>query len=145
MKIPTKTRYGMRLMLALALRYGEGTVFLKDIAKQEDISEKYLSLIIIPLKSAGLVKSTRGAHGGYMLGKDPMKITLDNIFMVMEGNQALVDCIKTPTLCNRALSCITKIVWEKVEDALHGVLNSMTLADLIMMHRTRQDVVSYNI
>ena len=81
MKITTRSRYGVRLMLELAGNYGKGQVLLKDIARNEGISEKYLSLIIIPLRTAGLVQSTRGAHGGYSLAKPPGEITLKDIVL----------------------------------------------------------------
>ena len=77
MKLSTRARYGVRMMLVLARNYGEGTIYLKEIAKSEEISEKYLSQIIIPLKWVGLVKSIRGAHGGYALAKSPSNITLN--------------------------------------------------------------------
>ncbi|MGD0280318.1 MAG: Rrf2 family transcriptional regulator, partial [Smithella sp.] len=76
MKLSTRARYGVRLMVALAVNYDKGPVFLKDVAKGENISEKYLSLIIIPLRRIGLVNSIRGAHGGYLLAKDPSQITM---------------------------------------------------------------------
>ncbi len=79
MKLSTRARYGTRLMLKLALRYGKGPVFLKDIARAEEISEKYLSQIIIPLKGAGLVRAFRGAHGGYTLARAPDRIKLKDI------------------------------------------------------------------
>src|SRR4030042_540461 len=94
MKLSTRTRYGVRLMVALALNYGKDPVFLKDIAKGENISEKYLSLIIIPLRGVNLVNSVRGAHGGYNLSKEPSQITLKEIVDVLEGECSLVDCVK---------------------------------------------------
>ena len=79
MRIATRTRYGVRLMIELAIRYGRGQVLLKDISKSQDISEKYLSQIIIPLRTAGLVRSFRGAKGGYVLGKAPKDLSLIHI------------------------------------------------------------------
>ena len=84
MRLSTKGRYGTRLMLDLALHYGEGLVFLKDIAKREEISVGYLEHLIPPLKSAGLIKSSRGAHGGYSLAKEPSEINLREIVQVFE-------------------------------------------------------------
>ncbi|MFA5284396.1 MAG: Rrf2 family transcriptional regulator, partial [Smithellaceae bacterium] len=97
MKLSTRTRYGVRLMTVLAQNYGKGPVFLKDIAKGENISEKYLSLIIIPLRGVGLINSVRGAHGGYNLSKEPSQITLKEIVDVLEGDCSLVDCVKNPS------------------------------------------------
>ena len=93
MKLSTRARYGVRLMLALAKNYGKEPVYLKDIAKQEDISEKYLSLLIMPLRRIGLVNSVRGAYGGYNLARDPKEITLKEIVVVLEGDCCLVDCV----------------------------------------------------
>ncbi len=87
MKLSTRARYGMRMMLALADHYGMGTLYLKDIAAAEEISEKYLSLLVIPLKSAGLIHSIRGAHGGYTLAKAPSQINLGEIMEALEGAQ----------------------------------------------------------
>jgi len=95
MKLSTRARYGVRLMLALAKNYGQGSVFLREVAKSEEISEKYLSQIIIPLRGAGLVSSSRGVHGGYTLSKSPAEITLQQIVEPLEGN-CLVDCVKNP-------------------------------------------------
>ena len=105
MKLSTRARYGVRLMVALAFNYGKGPVFLKDIAKGENISEKYLSLIIIPLRRVGLVNSIRGAYGGYILAKDPSQITMKEIVDVLEGDCSLVDCVKNPSTCPGANLC----------------------------------------
>ena len=94
MKLSTRSRYGVRLMAALACAYGNKPVFLKNIASSEEISEKYLSLIVISLRTAGLVKSRRGARGGYS-GKNPEEISLRNIIEALEGEIVLVECIKT--------------------------------------------------
>ena len=109
MKLSTRARYGVRLMLALARSYGQGSVYLKDVAKGEEISEKYLSQIIIPLRSAGLVNSTRGAHGGYMLSKPPAEITLKQIVDPLEGD-CLVDCVKNPSACPCVSTCANRDV-----------------------------------
>ena len=85
MRTSTRSRYGVRLMLELALSHGKGPIFLKDIARRQEISDKYLSQIIIPLKSAGLVSSHRGAHGGYVLQREPARITIREIVEVLEG------------------------------------------------------------
>jgi Rrf2 family protein len=89
-------------MVALALDYDKGLVFLKDIAKRENISEKYLSQIIIPLRGVGLLSSSRGAYGGYSLAKDPSHITMKEIMDVLEGDFSLVDCVNDPSKCPRA-------------------------------------------
>ena len=111
MKLSTRARYGVRLMVELALNYGKGPVFLKDIANGQNISEKYLSLIIIPLRGVGLVNSIRGAYGGYSLAKDPSQITMKEIVDVLEGDCSLVDCVKNPSACPRVPICASHDIW----------------------------------
>jgi Rrf2 family protein len=130
MKLSTRSRYGVRLMLELALNSGKGQVFLKDIAKEEQISEKYLSLIIIPLKAAGFVTSTRGAHGGYTLAKKPSAITLKEIVELLEGDTCLVDCVRNPLSCSRSNTCASRDLWTILSDKISDTLGSMTLEDL---------------
>ncbi len=131
MKISTKARYGTRLMLELGLHYEQGPVLLKDIARIEDISEKYLSQIVIPLKNSGLVNSFRGARGGYVLARHPAQINMREIVEVLEGEINLVDCVKTPALCSRTSMCVTRSLWSKMGQKMIQVLEDLTLADLI--------------
>ncbi|HOS96955.1 MAG TPA: Rrf2 family transcriptional regulator [Deltaproteobacteria bacterium] len=132
MKLSTRSRYGVRLMLDLAIAHqgGKGQVFLKDIAGQEGISEKYLSLIMIPLKAAGLVTSTRGAHGGYSLARNPSQITLREIVDVLEGGTCLVDCVKNPDVCPRSGTCTSRDLWSALSGKISETLDSITLEDL---------------
>jgi Rrf2 family protein len=124
-------------MLELALNSSKGQVFLKDIAKEEEISEKYLSLIIIPLKAAGFVTSTRGAHGGYTLAKKPSAITLKEIVELLEGDTCLVDCVKNPSACSRSNTCASRDLWTIVSDKISDTLGSMTLEDLARKSREK--------
>jgi Rrf2 family protein len=124
-------------MLELALNSNKGSVFLKDIAKKEEISEKYLSLIIIPLKAAGLVNSMRGAHGGYTLAKPASNITLKEIVDVLEGETCLVDCIKNPSACSRADTCASRDLWTILSDNISQTLGSFTLEDLVRKSREK--------
>ena len=137
MKLSTRTRYGVRLMVALALNYGKEPVFLKDIAKGENISEKYLSLIIIPLRGVGLVNSIRGAHGGYNLAKEPSLITLKEIVDVLEGDCSLVDCVKNPSSCSRVPICVSHDVWTIIGDKISETLSSITLEKLVKMNQEK--------
>jgi len=130
MRLSTRTRYGVRLMLALAVNYGKGILLLKDIAEKEEISEKYLSQIIIPLRTGGLVNSVRGAKGGYSLAKSPAEITVKEIVEILEGDICLTDCLKDSASCERITECATKRVWEKLSGAISDVLGSITLAGL---------------
>ncbi len=137
MKLSTRTRYGVRLMVALAQNYGKDPVFLKDIAKGENISEKYLSLIIIPLRGVNLVNSVRGAHGGYNLSKEPSQITLKEIVDVLEGECSLVDCVKNPSSCERSSICATHDVWTMIGEKISETLSSITLDRLAKMNQEK--------
>jgi Rrf2 family protein len=137
MKLSTRSRYGVRLMLELALKSSKGQAFLKDIAREEEISEKYLSLIIIPLKAAGFVTSTRGAHGGYTLARQPSAITLKEIVDILEGDTCLVDCVKNPTSCPRSSTCASRDLWSDVSDKISQTLGSITLEDLVRKSREK--------
>ena len=139
MKLSTRGRYSTRLMLELALRYNESPIFLKDISASQDISLKYLSQLIIPLKIAGLVKSTRGAHGGYKLGKSPSDISLREIVEAVEGPINLVECIKEPDLCYRSPECITRIVWSEINQDIYLKLQSISLEQMLKKRQAIQD------
>lgn len=128
MKISTKGRYALRLMLVLAMENGGAPLSIKDIAKNQDISEKYLEQIISLLNKAGYVKSIRGAQGGYVLKMQPSEYTVGMILRTTEGSLAPVDCLETE--CDRMSSCVTQIVWRKINDAVNNVVDNITLADL---------------
>ena len=130
MRLSTRARYGTRLMLELALNFNNGTIFLKDIAEKEEISEKYLSHLVIPLKSSGLISSSRGAHGGYQLAKSPSQITLKEIVQTLEGSISCVECVKNPSICSRVSKCATRGIWQKLDEKISDELNSVTLEDL---------------
>jgi Rrf2 family protein len=130
MKLSTRSRYGVRFMTALACEYGENSLFLKDIAASEEISGKYLSLIVIPLRAAGLINSLRGAHGGYSLARAPHDITLCDIVEVLEGETCLVRCVKQPSTCDRIAICPTRDIWSVLGDKIRETLKSVTIAEL---------------
>ncbi|WP_096440409.1 cysteine metabolism transcriptional regulator CymR [Alteribacter populi] len=123
MKISTKGRYGLTIMMALAKKYGEGPVSLKSIAKEHQLSEHYLEQLIAPLRNAILVKSVRGAYGGYMLTKAPKEITAGDIIRVLEGPISPVEVVDDEEPAKRDL-------WIKIRDAVKDVLDSTTLEDL---------------
>jgi len=131
MRLSTRARYGTRLMLELALNFSNGTIFLKDIAEKEEISEKYLSHLVIPLKSSGLISSSRGAHGGYRLAKSPSQITLKEIVQTLEGSISCVECVKNPSVCPRVSKCATRGIWEKLDEKIAAELSSVNLEDLM--------------
>ena len=133
------------MMADLAENFGKKPVFLKDIAKREEISEKYLSIIIIPLRGAGLIQSTRGAHGGYTLAKRPEEISIQDIFDALEGKICLVDCVDNPQECPRVGICPTRDTWSVLGEKIRETLNSVTLADLVKTRREKagNNIMSY--
>ncbi len=131
MRLSTRSRYGTRLMLKLALNYDKGPIFLKDIALEEEISEKYLSHLVILLKASGLISAIRGAHGGYQLAKSPDFITIKDIVHALEGNLSPVECVKNPSICSRFSNCVTRNIWERLYEQISTTLSSITLKDLI--------------
>lgn len=137
MRLSTKGRYGTRAMLELALRFGNGPVLIKDIAKTQDISEKYLERIFFGLKSAGLIKSQRGAKGGYLLARPAAQIKLIQIIKALEGSLAPVECVDEPLLCKRVRICVTRDIWKRLKDTIEGVLDSVTLEDLVKQHKQK--------
>ncbi len=130
MRVSTRSRYGLRFMAELAVRRGSGSVYMKDIAKSQDISEKYLSQILITLKSAGLVKGFRGAGGGYVLAKPASEITLKDIVGALEGDLSLVDCLSDDDECSRASICVTREIWDKLGETISRTLENITLEEL---------------
>ena len=145
MRLSTRSRYGVRMMADLAENFGKKPVFLKDIAKREEISEKYLSIIVIPLRGAGLIQSTRGAHGGYTLAKHPEEISVQDIFDALEGKICLVNCVQNPQECSRVGICPTRDVWSVLGEKIRETLNSVTLADLVQVRREKAEnnIMSY--
>jgi Rrf2 family iron-sulfur cluster assembly transcriptional regulator len=131
MKLSTRSRYGTRLMLDMAQHYKEGPIQLGDIAKRQDVSVKYLEQIIIPLKKARYIKSVRGPKGGHSLTKPPEKITVAEIVALLEAGTNLVDCTEDSTVCERASSCPTRLIWQEASEAMFERLQSITLADLV--------------
>jgi Rrf2 family transcriptional regulator, cysteine metabolism repressor len=123
MKISTKGRYGLTIMIELAKKHGEGPISLKTIAQTNDLSEHYLEQLIAPLRNAGLVKSIRGAYGGYVLGDEPSKITSGDIIRVLEGPISPVEGIEDEEPAKREL-------WIRIRDAVKDVLDNTTLEDL---------------
>lgn len=130
MKISTKGRYALRLMLDLAMYNTGEPISLKDAAKRQDISEKYLEQIISMLTKGGLVQSIRGAQGGYILRNKPEEYTVGMILRTTEGSLAPVDCVGG-AMCERENQCATIMVWKKLNDAINGVVDNITLADLV--------------
>ena len=132
MKISTKGRYALRLMLDLAMNDTGAPISLKDVAKRQDISDKYLEQIISVLNRAGFVKSVRGAQGGYLLKKEPQEYTVGMILRLTEGSLAPVACLDgDENDFERQESCVTLILCKKIYDAVSGVVDHTTLQDLV--------------
>ena len=130
MKLSTRSRYGVRLMTRLAMNHARGAVLMKDIARLEGISEKYLGQIIIPLRGAGLVSGRRGAGGGYTLNRKPADITVRDIVEVLEGDISLVPCVGDPASCPRVGACAATAVWKRLAADVAKALGAYTLKDL---------------
>ena len=137
MKISTRTRYGVRLMLSLALNEDTSPRDLGRIAASEEMSEKYLSQIIIPLKARGLVTTFRGAHGGYTLSRSAAEITLKDIIEAIDGEISLVDCNPSPGICQRNEHCITRDIWCELSSVIGNYLQSWSLAKLAAKFREK--------
>jgi Rrf2 family cysteine metabolism transcriptional repressor len=135
LKLSTKGRYGVTLMLDLAMHHGIGPISLKSVAERQGLSEHYLEQLIAPLRNAGLVRSIRGAYGGYVLLKEPHEITVGDVIRVLEGPITIVD---NP---EEELSDL----WEKVRDAINEVLDSTTLQDLVDKKKQAGDNYMYYI
>lgn len=132
-------------MLELGLHFGQGPLLLKNIANTEDISEKYLSQIIIPLKAAGLVKSFRGPHGGYVLGRPLKKIYMNEVYEILEGKIDLTGAARKNEVSLPSLE-VTNHLWQTLGESMEDVLKNITLADLVKKCREKEEsVVMYNI
>lgn len=139
MKLSTKGRYGVRLMIDIASNYNGRPIFLRDIAKRQDISEKYLWHLIDSLKIAGLLISVRGAHGGYRLAKNAEEINLNDIILATEGNIGIVECVKDPSSCERSETCATIDVWRDVSDKISETLKAISLKDMVETQKNKID------
>ena len=138
MKISTKGRYALRLMLDLAVNYTGEYITIKNIAKRQEISEKYLEQIITQLSKAGFVKSARGAQGGYMLARTPAEYTVGEILRLLEGSLAPVACLEeNHVTCARASECVTLEIWLQLEKAINNVVDNITLDDLVKRHNEK--------
>lgn len=131
LKLSTKGKYGLKAMFELALSSNGEPVSLKYIAKKQGISDQYLEQIFSILKKAGLVKSVRGAQGGYYISKEASEITVADILKVLEGDMAFTECLLDKDLCENFDSCAMKYVWAKIKESIEEVTNSISLQDMI--------------
>lgn len=138
MKVSTRGRYALRIMLDLALSDSGKPVRVKEIAARQEISEKYMEQIISVLNKAGYVRSIRGAQGGYFLAKKPEEYTVGMILRLTEGSMSPVDCLEYENYsCSRQDSCATFLLWKKLDEAIRGVVDTVTLEDLVNWSRER--------
>ncbi len=146
MKISTKGRYAVRVMLDLAVNNTGEYIKVKQIAKRQEISEKYLEQIISILNKAGYVKSVRGAQGGYRIAKDPKNYTVGMILRLTEGSLCPVACLEDEVNeCERCDTCETLEVWKKLEKAINDVVDHVTIADLMERQQKRVETMNYSI
>ncbi len=142
MKFSTKGRYGVRIMLELALYYDKSLLTVKNIGEKQAISEKYIEQIISTLNKAGLVRSHRGAAGGYRLANPPSAITVGQVLRVTEGDFDLVKCIgENAQVCSRREECVTADVWQEIKVAVENVVDNITLADLVERYHNKCNFV----
>jgi len=143
MRLTTKSRYGTRLILDLAIYARENPVPLSDISKRQNISLKYLEHLIKKLKDAGLIKSQRGPFGGHMLKKSPYKITVGDIVRTLEGTTAITDCAEAEDMlcgvCNRAGDCLSRWVWTEASKAIFKRLDEITIGSLMSGQKKQID------
>lgn len=137
--LSTRSRYGTRLLMALARHRGENPVQIADIARDQGISAKYLEQIALALKRAGMIETVRGRGGGHRLAKHPDEITLDEVVAVLEGGKSLVRCLDQPSPCARASRCAPRLVWQEISQTIFHKLSLYTLGDLLRMEDRLMD------
>ncbi len=131
MRLSTRSRYGLRALTALAAHeLAEGRCA-REIADEEELSKKYLESILAQLRTAGFVRSVRGAHGGYVLARDPKDVTVADVIRVLEGTLAFVECVDDAEYCQRSKGCVTRYIWVEAEKALTDCFEGITIQSLV--------------
>ena len=131
MKISTKGRYALRMLLDLAEHRQCGYIALKDIAERQNISKKYLEQIIPMFNNSGILKTSRGAQGGYMLSRPPGEITVGDILRALEGGLTLLDCLDEEDACGKSCDCPSRKIWQRLRDGINGIVDGITLDDML--------------
>lgn len=131
MRFSTRTRYGVRALIDLGLYYKGKPVLVKEIAKRQGVSERYLEHIMLSLKKAGFLRSIKGGKGGYEFLKDPKEIRIKNVVEVLEGPIVPVECVGREEICDKSNSCVARELWCNVRDEILKILDSITLKELI--------------
>jgi len=147
MKLSTRSTYGVRAMLALAMHYGAGPLMVKEISEQQALPPTYLEQLMVLLRKAGLVSATRGAHGGYTLSRPAADITMAEVVEALEGPINLTDCPSGVGCCGQPSTCALKEIWDEAGQALLHVFRGITLANLVERQREKESspVLMYNI
>lgn len=130
MKLSTKGRYGVKAAVDLAIHYGKEHISIKSIAERQNVSECYLEQLFAQLRKAGIIKSIRGAYGGYTLSRPPQEITVYDVIDVLEGAIEISDCIED-TSCTNIDCCATRLLWVRIKESIDSVLKSTTLGDMV--------------
>lgn len=141
MKISTKGRYAIRMLLDLAEHDDGGYISLRDIAERQGISKKYLEQIVQILNKSDILKTNRGFQGGYRLGRPPEKCTVGEILLLTEGSLAPVACARSAQACEKSAECLTLPLWRGLYGVVTDYLNSVTLRDLLDGRKTANDYV----
>ncbi len=131
MKISTKGRYGLRILIDIAANRSQKPRMIKQIAQNQGISQKYVSRLVLDLRNAGFIKSIRGINGGYVLAKSANSISILEVIEAMEGKLSIVDCVLNPDCCGRCDECPARTAWKATNDAMRNALGWITLASVI--------------
>ena len=148
MQLSTRARYATRAMIELTLHYGKGPLQLKEIAKKQGISEKYLEQVLTFLRKEGFILTQKGNRGGYLLAMPPGEITLYDVIRSVEGSLAPVACVDSTAVCEKTEQCVTRDVWSRLKDKIVEELSATTLADLAQKQEdkaTQDGTASYQI
>ena len=146
MKISTKGRYGLRILIDLATHDSTKPRLVRDIAESQQISEKYISRLIIDLRRARLVRSVRGMKGGFFLARPPQEITLLEIIETMEGTLSIVDCVIAPEKCALHTNCTARNIWQRLNNGIRELMRGITFEEILAEYnkgRTSLDIPEY--
>ena len=136
MRLSTRVRYGTRLLVDIAANQADAPLALKDVARRQQVSLNYLKQLMAPLVAAGVVRTERGSGGGVVLACAPQDIRLSRVVSILEGSNAPVACVDSPSVCSRSPDCATRGVWCRMKTAIDDVLDSVTIRDLVEQQRT---------
>jgi Rrf2 family transcriptional regulator, cysteine metabolism repressor len=145
MKLSTRTRYGIRALIEIALHGSGRPVDLNEISQHQDISKKYLHSLMVTLKNNGLVTSVRGNTGGYLLAKAPREITMLDVFTALEGPADLVECVDDESRCSRTTCCSARTFWKHLSEVMQDEMRKTTLEDLTIQCATSLNEPGYEI